>query len=538
MDEKELTYRCKQMDTEAQSVLYNRYADCLKAVCLRYAGNQSLAEDWMHDSFIKVMTSMDSFEWKGEGSLKSWMIRVARNYCIGELRKRITFEDISEGMDKLEETPQTSDISKETITHFIQKLPDQQRIVFVMYAMDGLSHSEIAEELGINTHSSSAHLARARKKLQTMVTVQRRRQYLMHAGIIAVLVGLVVMTATQLLRKSEPEISRMPVAKRVDNVDEKTAIPAVEIHAVEGATIPVAKASRPAVIDTPADTAGYVAQETTVPIMSTTVQDQDTIRIEDVRTISQEDYFAQREQEIRDSLTAAMQEFEAKHLHSRWSLGLTGNLWADNAVSKYDGQGLNMDISTNLTSRADAQKEHHEHIGPEDSFITIGQNGVSQKLLSSRNHRTWSAGLTMQYNLTDRLAVETGLAYTMLMSDVSLIYASEEYESSQTFYNIGMPLNIKYRCLSTGKWQWYVTGGGMVEKCLGAQVGRYFYRVRPLQYSLSGGIGMQYTLSPWLGLYVEPGVRYYFDNGIIVKTLRTESPCMFNLNIGLRFTYR
>lgn len=87
MEEKELAEQCRRGDNRACRELYERYAGRMLALCLRYSGNREVAEDLLHDGFLKLFSSFDKFTWRGEGSLRAWMERVMVNTALQYLRQ-------------------------------------------------------------------------------------------------------------------------------------------------------------------------------------------------------------------------------------------------------------------------------------------------------------------------------------------------------------------------------------------------------------------------------------------------------------------
>ena len=94
MEELELSKLCLSHDTKAQQMLYEQYSDRLYAICIRYAGDRDIAQDLLHDGFIKILSSFDKFTWLGEGSLRAWMDRIIVNTALQYLRdkKRAGYE--------------------------------------------------------------------------------------------------------------------------------------------------------------------------------------------------------------------------------------------------------------------------------------------------------------------------------------------------------------------------------------------------------------------------------------------------------------
>ena len=171
MEERELAERCRQGSIEARRELYERYAGRMLAVCLRYAPDRLTAEDLMHDTFLKLFDSFDKFTWRGDGSLRAWMERVAVNMVLQFLRKNqermqqaVSIDDVP-GIGDEPEPEEVQMIPQSTLMQFIQELPEGYRTVFNLYTFEEKSHKEIAHMLGINERSSSSQLSRAKAVL-------------------------------------------------------------------------------------------------------------------------------------------------------------------------------------------------------------------------------------------------------------------------------------------------------------------------------------------------------------------------------------
>lgn len=160
----------------AQQSLYEQYADKLMAICVRYVGDRSSAEDVLHDTFLRIFSSIDHFHYRGEGSLRAWVERVAVNCSLEWLRRRkrrdeIPLDDGIKGLNE-ESEPNFGDIGtipQEVIMQFIGELPDGYRSVFNLFCIEKHTHREIAEMLGINEKSSSSQLLRAKRMLSTKI---------------------------------------------------------------------------------------------------------------------------------------------------------------------------------------------------------------------------------------------------------------------------------------------------------------------------------------------------------------------------------
>ena len=174
MEEQELTESCRQGDRLAFKELYERYAGRMLGVCLRYAGNRDTAEDLLHDGFLKIFASFDKFTWRGEGSLRAWMERVMVNVVLQYFRRNdvMTHASDLDSTPEAYEEPEAADmdlIPQEVLMRFIGELPVGYRTVFNLYVIEGKSHREIADLLGINEKSSASQLARAKASLALKV---------------------------------------------------------------------------------------------------------------------------------------------------------------------------------------------------------------------------------------------------------------------------------------------------------------------------------------------------------------------------------
>lgn len=175
MEEQELAEQCRRGDNHARRELYERYAGRMLALCLRYSGNREVAEDLLHDGFLKLFSSFDKFTWRGEGSLRAWMERVMVNTVLQYLRQNDVLNQ-SAALDDLpleaydEPEPEVCEtIPQHVLMQFISGLPAGYRTVFNLYVMEGKSHKEIAAQLGINERSSASQLARAKASLAEQV---------------------------------------------------------------------------------------------------------------------------------------------------------------------------------------------------------------------------------------------------------------------------------------------------------------------------------------------------------------------------------
>lgn len=162
----------------AMDELYAEYADYLTGVCYRYIGNEDDLKDVLQEAFIKIFTQIGSFQYRGSGSLKAWMTRIVINESLMFLRgkSRINNEELNDNlMPADEDPPDTGDIDATEIMKMVASLPDGYRAVFNLFAIEGMSHKEIAEQLGITPSTSASQFYKARTMLAKMIKDYRRQ---------------------------------------------------------------------------------------------------------------------------------------------------------------------------------------------------------------------------------------------------------------------------------------------------------------------------------------------------------------------------
>ena len=172
MEELRIIKRAKAGNRPAQRKLYDTYRRLWYVICLRYASDENDANDILQNALIKIYSNLGDFDMT-KGAFKSWSATVVVNECLMFLRKRKGLKSRhQEYSDALVQPTQSSAISNMTVKELlavIRALPDGYRTIFNLYAIEGFSHKEIAERLGISIGTSKSQLHKARKLLQEMV---------------------------------------------------------------------------------------------------------------------------------------------------------------------------------------------------------------------------------------------------------------------------------------------------------------------------------------------------------------------------------
>jgi RNA polymerase sigma-70 factor (ECF subfamily) len=161
---------CVRGDRKIQYELYERYSSRMFGVCLRYAGNTEEAEDILQEGFVKVFRKIDSF--RSEGSFEGWIRRIFVNTAIEHFRRKTYLQPITEKEENTVEGKYLSvldDLAEKDIINLVQQLSPGYRTVFNMYVVEGYTHKQIADALGISEGTSKSQLSRAKIILQDMV---------------------------------------------------------------------------------------------------------------------------------------------------------------------------------------------------------------------------------------------------------------------------------------------------------------------------------------------------------------------------------
>ena len=168
--ENDLINGCRRGDSHAQQRVFDLYSSRMYGICLRYVRSSMQAEDVLVMAFAKVFERITQF--KGEGSFEGWIRRITVNEALTSLRRSrvMMVETDLEYADREPDYNALSDhLEAEDLLKIIEKLPPGYRVVFNLYAIDGYSHKEIAEQLGISENTSKSQLSRARTYLQKLL---------------------------------------------------------------------------------------------------------------------------------------------------------------------------------------------------------------------------------------------------------------------------------------------------------------------------------------------------------------------------------
>ena len=551
-----LIERCRQGDADALGELYKAYAHRMRGVCRRYVSDEQTVDDVLHDAFVIIFTSFDRL--RDASKAEPWMMSITRNVAskYKERMKGVTMVPIEEAAMVSQHTEQ-ADVKEaplEEVLRLIDKLPEGYGKVFRLSVFEGLSHKEIAAMLGIEAHSSSSQLARAKKMLRKMM-----QQYW------AVFLLLIIPVSFFLLKKDKPIIKEEKTIAEKQKEELKnspTELPKEEpviVHLPVRHTTFHVVTQHPVFIQAidsimPDTLSNMMAQEQTIP---------DSVATDSISTIQK---IETPHHDIADLFPD--KSVIRPHNKQNWSIELAyaGGMGEQNTSRPYGFTGMQItDITSTSPSPVtfDNWNDYAAYLSelPDDGtshtrsiVMNIALNNANQpgndKILRNSHHSmpiTWS--LAIRYRLNNRFGLESGLSYSRLTSDFEMGSNGNTINEQQTIHYLGIPVKGIYNIYSKRGWNLYGNLGVTTEIPVYSSLSTNYYLHgvleatekttfrAPWQWSVGTGLGLQYNLTPDIGLFAEPSLQYYIPTGSNVETYRTEHPFTFSMPLGIRFTW-
>lgn len=183
INEQEILHLIRQNQSSAIKTIYSCYIEHLTAVCSRYVICDEDVKDVLQDSFIKIVTSLNTFEYRGTGSIKAWLVRIVVNESLKFLKKNektdfLQYEsDLPDAIDEDEDEADVRNVPVDLISDMIRLLPIGYRTVFNLFVFEKKSHKEIANLLNITESTSTSQLYRAKKMLAKWINEYNEAAY-------------------------------------------------------------------------------------------------------------------------------------------------------------------------------------------------------------------------------------------------------------------------------------------------------------------------------------------------------------------------
>ena len=364
-----------------------------------------------------------------------------------------------------------------------------------------------------------------------------------YVAVAAVFVGMITCNGYLLWsisNEGEMNEPKQVASNRImETKQEKTTIPSQEDVSMESQDMVAPQASKPV-------TSGHNLYVET--LQQPTSQEEPTgkqdVSVESTPSSPQPHKSDEREEKSSETVKEKKQSLrdydekipsaDDRQRHGQISFGLYaqngfGNEMSANGVRMSPQLAANYDYRHDLMSVAMARGA--------DEVIYLANYEERQK-----HYQPISFGLSVNIPISSSFSLTTGLVYTRLRSDFVVVMGGYPMTTEQTLYYLGVPLNAQYRLWGYKGLKVYGVAGVAADYNIKSQqemegLTQEISRDR-WQFSLKGGLGVEYDVIPQLGIYVEPGLKYYFDNGSRVQNFFKDKPTNFNLQIGLRWNLR
>ena len=496
---KQIVEQCQQGDREAFGQLYTLTYDRLRQMCRRYVSNESTIDDLLHDAYLLIFTKIGSL--KDASKADAWMQRVVQNLALAYANH--TKQQTVVALDSLQEPPAISEtpppIDYEEIMSLIGQLPESYQRVFRLSVFEGLSHQEIAELLNIEPHTSSADLFRAKEML-------RRSLAILLLGLLAIGLPIGLWHLLETTPQPEPPRAEAGRPQKSQKPKEETPEPQKEMlerqetlaqRAIPTSVLPMTP--KPIEIDSTATIPTEVITTDTVPTES------------------------------------APKESAPKEL----------------IPSETDHQNILVETPVRTTSDTHdwMLAAAFSGIGSQQPFnLPYGEYGMNDPEMDTITHHRLPLSFSLSVNkmLGRKWAVGTGLQYTRLYSETQEGNTYSWTQKEQRLHYLGIPLRATWYPVKTSRWAVYTSAQTMLEWPIHSTLQKNIYvggsllesdklRLTPsLQWSIGVATGVEYRLSPVIGVYAEPSLQYFFKTGDAIDSYRTAHPATFSVPIGIR----
>ena len=513
---KQIAERCQQGDQQAFGQLYTLTYDKLRSICRQYISNEADVDDVLHDAYYLIFTKIDTL--RDPSKAEAWMQKVVQNLALAHLEqhKQQSVVPLDSVVEKvaLPASVASAELYEEIMAR-IDKLPNSYRRVFRLSVLEGMTHQQIAELLNIDPHTSSAQLFRAKKIL-------RRSLVVLMLGLLAI--GVPIGLWQWMKKVSSPSIipGEPKQTATLEPADQEKGGSTQKVYL--GQTDSLARVNSQFRL-------GKLSVQTSQTIPELPIQSDSALSIPAETT--QRDSTKAPEQPQRQT----EEELQRPKKEQKTILE-TPDLPALKAVTRQQEWTLAANFSG---------------ISGRQTFnLPYGEYGMNEPEMDTITHHRLPLTIALSVNkmLGNRWAVGTGLQYTQLYSETQAGNTFTWEQRQQRLHYLGIPLRATWYPVNSSRWALYGTAQTMLELPVGSSLrqntiidGRQIEATRlkldpSVQWSVGLGVGLEYRLSPVIGLYAEPSVQYFFKPGDGLDTYRTKHPAVFSVPIGIRINIK
>ena len=544
METTRLIERCRQGDADALGELYKAYAPKMRSVCHRYISDEQAVDDVLHDAFVIIFTSFDRL--RDTSKVESWMMSITRNVA-SKYKDHLDNQPFvplkeAESLATPDEENSVRGVPLEDVLRMVERLPEGYGQIFRLSVFEGMSHKEIAAMLGIEAHSSSSQLARAKKMIRKMIL-----QYW------AVLLLLLIPVTFFLLKRNTTVKEESPIVakQKKDDGEHQSSQKELSMNA-----------------DTLQSVVTHVVPDNLTDMMAQEKEIPDTIQRSEQSDTTQA--VPTNPQTPRHNHADFIPDTPIKRqMKTNWQLALAYTGTPSRDITRTDNY-MTMPSYPGSTTRSTKLYNWGEYMdyvygnasmmdsvsASNMSRISIINSGhPSEPLTETKNHeRPLTLQLSLSRQLNSRWSISTGLSYTRMKSTFQSGNESTLIYRTQKLHYLGIPLRLNYRLTGGKRWSLYTSGGLQLDLPVSARLStQYIYSGpyadietspavqttidAPWQWSFGIGTGIQYEIVPHLKVYLEPSLNYYIPSSDAVETYRTEHPLDLSLPLGIRISW-
>lgn len=549
-----LLEKVKAGDTDALNIIYERYSPMMRSICFSITKeDEDTINDLVQDAFVLTYYSLSKL--KDNSKFKEWCAAITKNTALKHLEKKsklqtISFSSIMDEELEIEGALQTDSLLHENdILELINSLPTGCGKVFRMSVIEGFSHKEIADKLGIEPHSSSSQLARAKAMLRNMID----KRALAAISIILISIPL----CKYLFWKKTVEEKKLPTAnveRKNNNKIDKPELESISSQTnryVANAFITKKKQIREISLDS--------------IVKSNEWKNEDTIR--NIAIIIEE-----RDTTLSDTTSMFIPQIEnyivvdtTRHKKNKWQFLATGSLGSALAQNVYkliasnnnglpDPDGPTPIIPNEISTWEDyykhlQQKEHEGMSADTLALMTIAKHNSGKIVEHEQHDKPITFGISLTKNIGKNWSLGTGIQYSLLKSNFTLGEGEYFINRVQKVHYLGIPLSTSYKWFNSKNWSAYSSVGIIfnIPMC-GKNNEQYvtgitvpykdsWHFIPSVQWSVGVGTGLQYHFAPNWSIYLEPSFNWYIPNGSTIHTIWTEHPFSVTVPFGIRFAW-
>lgn len=441
-------------------------------------------------------------------------------------------------------------LAEKELIQLIDRLPEGYGKVFRMSVIEGLSHKEIAERLGIEPHSSSSQLARAKAMLRKMIN---RRMF----AVISVII--VMIPLCKYLFQSRGTEEKKTVTAKVEGTKVKSkkrnTLPHNQVSRPLCRTIISQKHPLPPPLPQGGADLDSMPKNAVLEIRDTAINI--AVAVPPTDSVA------------RDSIQYNIPIFEnhmaedgSKKHKNKWQLLAAGSLGpalVQNAYKLFAGIGddITDSPSTDIPKVISSWEDYYKFlvrkggkVSPDTAaLITIAKHNTGKIVEREQHDKPITLGLALTKSLGKNWSIESGLQYSLLKSNFTMGEGAYYIQRTQKVHYLGLPFRLSYKWLRSKRWSVYSSAGVLLNVPLvGEAKERYvtdttvpykdcWHFTPSWQWSVGAGVGVQYNLSPNWGIYAEPTFNWYIPNGSSIHTIWTEHPFTVTAPFGVRFTW-